>query len=60
MNFKKFTDKEKKIWKRAKIVGYYQAKAEIEKKKRNQKRYGTFDPMDAFNKALDRSYGKTR
>ena len=60
MNYKKFTDKEKKIWKRAKIVGYYQAKAKLEKKNPSTRRYGNFDIEEAFNKALARTYGKTR
>ena len=64
MAFKLFSKREKEIWRQAKIVAYYQSKRK--KKKRTQsspQRYGNFDVNEAFERALQRSYGdnsKTR
>ena len=55
MKFEKFTPREKEIYRKGKIVAYYQCKAKM--KKKQKQRYGSFDPDEAFQKALERSYG---
>ena len=54
MKFEKFTPREKQIYKKGKIVAYYQAR----RKKKKTVRYGKFDVDSAFQKALERTYGK--
>lgn len=65
MRYSKLTPREKEIYRRAKIAAYYKLKSEQKKKqeKQTKTRYGSFDPKEAFNRALERSYGdkfKTR
>ena len=61
-----YTEREKEIWKRGKIAGYYAQKAkerrEVYKCKSNhdnvnKAKYNNFNSQDAFEAALKRSYG---
>ena len=58
MNKRKFTQEEKTIWLRGKIAGYYAAKARERRRQKKQVRYGEFDVNEAFERALERTYGK--
>ena len=65
MAFIPFSKREKEIWRQAKIVAYYQQKRKKKKRARasEEHRYGSFDRAEAFERALQRSYGdhsKTR
>lgn len=55
--------REREIYRRAKIAGYYSKKAHDKRQTKAsvppKTRYGNFDVNDAFQKALRRSYGDT-
>lgn len=56
MKFEKFTAREKEVYRKGKIVAYYQQKRK-QKQFAKKVRYGDFDPEEAFQKALERSCG---
>ena len=56
MAFHKLTPRERDLYRRAKIVGYYQAKNESKRKESSTRyRYGNFDIDASFKRALERS-----
>ena len=59
MKFRLMNSREREIWRRAKIAGYYAKKSRDKRqtKAQDKPRYGSFDVNDAFQKALRRSYG---
>ena len=59
MKFGKMTERERAIYKRGKIAGYYSKKAHERRTSRHKpvETWGSFNAADAFQKALQRSYG---